>query len=73
MSAPRTLYDQIWESHLVHDMEDGTGVLYMDRHLVHEVTTHPPAFQRSAPRRAQSAPAGGDPGGAGPQCSHQRR
>ena len=44
MSAPRTLYDKIWESHLVHDMEDGTCVLYIDRHLVHEVTS-PQAFE----------------------------
>ena len=44
MAAPRTLYDKIWESHLVHDMEDGTCVLYIDRHLVHEVTS-PQAFE----------------------------
>ena len=44
MAAPRTLYDKIWESHLVHDMADGTCVLYIDRHLVHEVTS-PQAFE----------------------------
>ena len=44
MAAPRTLYDKIWDSHLVHDMEDGTCVLYIDRHLVHEVTS-PQAFE----------------------------
>ena len=44
MSAPRTLYDKIWENHLVHNMEDGTCVLYIDRHLVHEVTS-PQAFE----------------------------
>ena len=39
----RTLYDKIWESHLVHTREDGTSLLYIDRHLVHEVTS-PQAF-----------------------------
>jgi 3-isopropylmalate/(R)-2-methylmalate dehydratase large subunit len=41
--APRTLYDKLWESHAVHAEEDGTTVLYIDRHLVHEVTS-PQAF-----------------------------
>ncbi len=44
MSAPRTLYDKIWDSHLVDMAEDGTGLLYIDRHLVHEVTS-PQAFE----------------------------
>ena len=44
MSNPRTLYDKIWESHVVHEQEDGTCVLYIDRHLVHEVTS-PQAFE----------------------------
>lgn len=43
MSA-RTLYDKIWDDHLVHEQEDGTGLLYIDRHLVHEVTS-PQAFE----------------------------
>ncbi len=43
MSTPRTLYDKIWESHVVDEQEDGTCVLYIDRHLVHEVTS-PQAF-----------------------------
>ncbi|MEO0623759.1 MAG: 3-isopropylmalate dehydratase large subunit [Pseudomonadota bacterium] len=42
--APRTLYDKIWDAHLVHEAEDGTGLLYIDRHLVHEVTS-PQAFE----------------------------
>ncbi len=42
--APRTLYDKIWDDHLVHMAEDGTGLLYIDRHLVHEVTS-PQAFE----------------------------
>jgi 3-isopropylmalate/(R)-2-methylmalate dehydratase large subunit len=43
-SAPRTLFDKIWDSHLVHRQDDGTCVLYIDRHLVHEVTS-PQAFE----------------------------
>ena len=41
---PRTLYDKIWDEHVVHTEEDGTTVLYVDRHLVHEVTS-PQAFE----------------------------
>ncbi|MCZ3375987.1 3-isopropylmalate dehydratase large subunit [Rhizobium sp. AG207R] len=44
MSAPRTLYDKIWDDHLVDSQEDGTCLLYIDRHLVHEVTS-PQAFE----------------------------
>lgn len=40
----RTLYDKLWESHVVHVEDDGTTVLYIDRHLVHEVTS-PQAFE----------------------------
>jgi len=40
----RTLYDKIWDEHVVHAEEDGTAVLYIDRHLVHEVTS-PQAFE----------------------------
>ncbi len=40
----RTLYDKIWDDHLVHEAEDGTCLLYIDRHLVHEVTS-PQAFE----------------------------
>jgi len=39
----RTLYDKLWDSHVVHVEEDGTALLYIDRHLVHEVTS-PQAF-----------------------------
>jgi 3-isopropylmalate/(R)-2-methylmalate dehydratase large subunit len=35
----KTLYDKLWDSHLVHIEQDGTGLLYIDRHLVHEVTS----------------------------------
>src|SRR3954463_15278925 len=40
----RTLYDKIWDDHVVHSEDDGTAVLYIDRHLVHEVTS-PQAFE----------------------------
>ena len=41
---PRTLFDKVWDSHVVERLEDGTCVLYIDRHLVHEVTS-PQAFE----------------------------
>ena len=41
---PKTLYDKIFESHLVHANEDGSNILYIDRHMVHEVTS-PQAFE----------------------------
>ena len=44
MSAPKTLFDKIWNAHLVHQQEDGTCLIYIDRHLVHEVTS-PQAFE----------------------------
>ena len=44
MNGPTTLYDKIWESHLVDERDDGTCLLYIDRHLVHEVTS-PQAFE----------------------------
>jgi 3-isopropylmalate/(R)-2-methylmalate dehydratase large subunit len=55
MSKPRTLYDKIWDAHLVHEAEDGTCLLYIDRHLVHEVTS-PQAFEglRMAGRRVRA-------------------
>ena len=51
-SRPRTLFDKIWDSHVVERLPDGTCVLYIDRHLVHEVTS-PQAFEglRLAGRR----------------------
>ncbi len=44
MTAPKTLYDKIWDAHLVEEAGDGTSLLYIDRHLVHEVTS-PQAFE----------------------------
>ncbi|GBQ67212.1 isopropylmalate isomerase large subunit [Ameyamaea chiangmaiensis NBRC 103196] len=50
--TPRTLFDKIWDSHVVERLPDGTAILYIDRHLVHEVTS-PQAFEglRLAGRR----------------------
>ncbi|MEL6677260.1 MAG: 3-isopropylmalate dehydratase large subunit [Pseudomonadota bacterium] len=44
MTSPKTLYDKIWDAHVAHEAEDGTCLLYIDRHLVHEVTS-PQAFE----------------------------
>lgn len=41
---PQTLYDKLWQNHVVHEEADGTALLYIDRHLVHEVTS-PQAFE----------------------------
>ncbi len=41
---PQTLYEKLWDAHVVHSEEDGTALLYIDRHLVHEVTS-PQAFE----------------------------
>ena len=43
-SRPRTLYEKIWDAHVVETREDGTALLFIDRHLVHEVTS-PQAFE----------------------------
>ncbi len=53
--SPKTLYDKIWDAHLVHEAEDGTCLLYIDRHLVHEVTS-PQAFEglRMAGRKVRA-------------------
>jgi 3-isopropylmalate/(R)-2-methylmalate dehydratase large subunit len=44
MTEPRTLYDKIWDAHVVEQRDDGTCLIYIDRHLVHEVTS-PQAFE----------------------------
>lgn len=51
-STPRTLYQKIWDDHVVSTLEDGTALIFIDRHLIHEVTT-PQAFEalRLAGRR----------------------
>src|SRR5918995_1430253 len=55
MTGPRTLYDKIWDDHVVDVQPDGTALLYIDRHLVHEVTS-PQAFEglRLAGRRVRA-------------------
>ncbi|TVS04676.1 MAG: 3-isopropylmalate dehydratase large subunit [Rhodobacteraceae bacterium] len=52
---PKTLYDKIWDAHVVHEDSDGTSLLYIDRHLVHEVTS-PQAFEglRMAGRKVRA-------------------
>ena len=53
---PYTIYDKIWNEHLVHQQEDGTSLLFVDRHLIHEVTS-PQAFEglRSSNRKVRRA------------------
>ncbi len=41
MSTRKTLFDKIWESHVVSENDDGTSLLYIDMHLTHEVTSWP--------------------------------
>ena len=54
MTTPRTLYEKIWDSHVVERRDDGTCLIYIDRHLVHEVTS-PQAFEglRAAGRKVR--------------------
>jgi 3-isopropylmalate/(R)-2-methylmalate dehydratase large subunit len=55
-SAARTLYDKLWDEHLVHVGDDGTALLYIDRHLIYEVTS-PQAFEGiAASKRAVLRP-----------------
>jgi len=51
-TGPQTLYDKLWDSHVVHTVDDGTALLYIDRHFIHEVSS-PQAYEglRSARRR----------------------
>src|SRR5450756_150031 len=55
ISAARTLYDKIWDAHVVDSAEKGQSIIYIDRHLVHEVTS-PQAFEgmRLAKRKVHS-------------------
>lgn len=71
MSAPRTLYDKIWDDHLVDQQDDGTCLLYIDRHLVHEVTS-PPAFEGLRMTFGRSARLK-DARGRRPQCADLAR
>jgi 3-isopropylmalate/(R)-2-methylmalate dehydratase large subunit len=55
MSVPKTLFDKIWDAHIVHRQDDGTCLIYIDRHLVHEVTS-PQAFEglRNSARKVRA-------------------
>src|SRR3974377_82724 len=55
MANPPTLYDKIWADHLIDEQPDGTCLVYIDRHLVHEVTS-PQAFEglRTSGRRVRA-------------------
>ena len=55
MTKPRTLFDKIWDAHLVHSEPNAASILYIDRHLVHEVTS-PQAFEglRNTNRKVRS-------------------
>jgi 3-isopropylmalate/(R)-2-methylmalate dehydratase large subunit len=54
MSQPSTLYEKIWNAHVIDRRDDGTCLIYIDRHLVHEVTS-PQAFEglRAAGRKVR--------------------
>src|SRR5690606_31977941 len=54
MTDPKTLYEKIWDAHVVDQRDDGTALIYIDRHLVHEVTS-PQAFEalRTAGRKVR--------------------
>ena len=71
-AKPRTLFDKIWDSHVVEQLPDGTCILYIDRHLVHEVTS-PQAFEglRLAGRKLRRPDA--DDRGRRPQHPDRRR
>ena len=71
-AKPRTLFDKIWDSHVVEKLPDGTCILYIDRHLLHEVTS-PQAFEGLRHGRPQAAPAGPDDRGRRPQHPDGRR
>src|SRR3546814_19310201 len=60
MAKPRTLFDKIWQDHLVDVQADGTCLIYIDRHLVHEVTS-PQAF--AGPRQKIGKASGRASGG----------
>ena len=53
MSRPTTLYDKIWDAHLVDEREDGTCLLYIDRHLIHESPARRPLRVCGAGRKVR--------------------
>ena len=71
MSKPRTIIEKVWDAHVVHEQHGAPTLLYIDLHLVHEVTS-PQAFQGLRDRGLQRAPAGPHPGHRRPQHPHHR-
>ena len=61
--AGRTLYDKLWDSHLVKQRDDGSALIYIDRHLLHEVTS-PQAFEGLSGRQ-DTLETSGEPGNSG--------
>ena len=55
MTSPRTLYDKIWDAHIVEEQQSGNNLIYIDRHIIHEVTS-PQAFEGLAYGRAPFTP-----------------
>ena len=58
MAGGKTLYDKLWDSHVVSSAADGSDLVYMDRHLLHEVSTpqSSPPWPSGAARSAASTP-----------------
>ena len=69
--APRTLYEKIWDAHVVHEEPGQPSLIYIDRHLIHEGTT-PAGILGLESRGPQSAPPGADFRGDGPFGLDQR-
>ncbi len=69
--APKTLYEKIWDAHVVHEEPGKPSLIYIDRHLVHEGTS-PQAFCGTQSRGTQSAPPGTDFRGDGPLRLHKK-
>ena len=69
MSKPRTIIEKLWDSHVVSEQPGAPALLYIDLHLVHEVTS-PQAFSGLARARPEGPPAGSDPRNGRPQHSH---
>ena len=71
MARPRTLFDKIWDDHVIAPQGEGTYLIYIDLHLCHEVTT-PQAFEGLKRSRPQGAPSRRDDRGCGPQHPDQQ-
>ncbi len=68
--AGQTLYDKLWHNHVVVQRDDGSALIYIDRHLIHEVTS-PQAFEGLRLAGRNPVAAGRQPGGAGSQRAHR--